>query len=81
MIELFLRDRSPNGVLEAAQTNTAQTLDESLCEANFYIGQYHLLRGNTIVATEHFMETLTTKITSFKEYAAAEAELRRLGAR
>ncbi len=81
MIELFLKDRSPNGVLEAAQTNTAQTLDESLCEANFYIGQYHLLRGNTIVATEHFMETLTTKITGFKEYAAAEAELRRLGAR
>ena len=81
VLELFLGDRSANGVLEAAQENTFQSLEESLCEANFYIGQYHLLNGNMIVATEHFRETLSTKITNFKEYVAAEAELRRLGAR
>lgn len=52
---------------------------ENECVAFFFLGQERLVKGDTERAAEYFQKTLDTGITGYRQYAAAEEELRRLG--
>ncbi len=79
IIEMFLGQRSPESMLAAARANAAQLKSENLCEADFYIGQYHLLRNEIPAAKNAFRQALETNAYTFVEYRGAYEELKRLG--
>ena len=73
------------GQVPAAQV-IAETRDsdpikqrENECVAYFFLGQERLVKGDREKAAEYFQMTLDTGITGYRQYAAAEEELRRLG--
>jgi tetratricopeptide (TPR) repeat protein len=72
LIELYLAARSPAEVLSLAGK------PEERCEAQFYIGEWHLLRGNRAAAATHLQAAADVCPKDFLEYKAALAELRRL---
>jgi tetratricopeptide (TPR) repeat protein len=73
VVELFLGGRVPEATLAAASN-----ANES-CEAQFYIGEWHLLRDNHTAAAEPLKAAAATCPTYFIESTAARAELGRLG--
>jgi lipoprotein NlpI len=73
VIELFAGKRTPEATLAAA------TKPEDVCEAHFYIGEWHLLRGDKAAATKGLRLATDTCPKTFTEFAAAQAELGRLG--
>ena len=48
-------------------------------DGTFFIGEYHLINGDTNAAIEHFRRTVTFGDVNAFAYDAARAELRRLG--
>ena len=72
VIELYLGRRSPAEVLSIASKP-----DEG-CEAQFYIGEWHLLRGNHAAAIPAFRAAADICSKIFSEYSGALAELERL---
>jgi lipoprotein NlpI len=70
--ELYLGRRSPADTLEAATT------DHYRCEAHFYIGKWHLLKGETSRAATELKIASDTCPKTIIEYSAARAELQRL---
>jgi tetratricopeptide (TPR) repeat protein len=70
-IELFLGRRSPEATLSAAPFGTR-------CTAEFFIGQWHLLRGEPQAARPRFLTTIDACPRNFFEHHAAAAELRRM---
>jgi rhomboid protease GluP len=71
-LELFLGRSNPGTVL------TAAAKPSETCEAQFYVGQWHLLRGSRQeAATTMRAATESCAISEF-EHAAAVAELNRL---
>ena len=70
--ELYLGTRSPAATLVAAAT------PEQKCEAQFYLGQWHIVRGNRADAETALRAAVETCPKSFTEYRAAVAELKRL---
>jgi tetratricopeptide (TPR) repeat protein len=72
VIELYLGRRSPADVLSAASN-----ADER-CEAQFYVGEWHLLRGNTTAAAAALQTAADTCAKDLDEYIGASAELKRL---
>ncbi|MEF0943865.1 rhomboid family intramembrane serine protease [Rhizobium sp. BR 362] len=73
--ELFLGQLTPSEVSAKATTG------DSLCEAMFYIGEWHNLRKETDDAREKFSAALSLCPTTFMEYDGAGGELLRLHAR
>lgn len=71
--KLFFGELSPEEVVAKATTN------DSLCEAIFYIGEWHLLRGETADAKQKFKAALSSCPTNFMEYGGARGELFQLG--
>ena len=69
--ELFLGRRSPAALLAAASDQ------QKRCEAQFYIGQWHILENNPPAAFAAFTAAVSTCPKTFIEYAVASAELRR----
>jgi len=51
------------------------------CEAYFYIGYQHLLKGDKQKAREYFQKTLDTKAFGYYEYIGARARLEEMGAK
>lgn len=72
VIEIYLGRRSPADVLSAAGK-----ADER-CEAQFYIGEWHLLHGERAAAATAFRTAAETCSKEFDEYTGALAELKRL---
>jgi lipoprotein NlpI len=70
--ELYLGKRSPEATLDAA----AKADDR--CEAHFYIGQWHVLKGNLADARKALEVAANTCTKIFIEYDVAVAELKRL---
>jgi rhomboid protease GluP len=70
--KLFLGELKPEEVTAKA------TNSDSLCEAIFYIGEWHLLRGETVEATQKFKAALLSCPSTFMEYKGAGGELGRL---
>jgi tetratricopeptide (TPR) repeat protein len=73
VIELFLGSRAPAAMLAAAQAPAEH------CEAQFYLGQWQLLRDKRADAIRALRKAVEICPTDFNEYAGAVAELKRLG--
>jgi hypothetical protein len=72
VIELFLDRRTPADMLAAA------TKPEE-CEAQYYLGEWHLLRDERAASIEALRKSVETCPKQFIEFAGAVAELKRLG--
>lgn len=70
--KLFLGELKPEEVIAKATDN------DSLCEAIFYVGEWHLLRGETADATQKFKAALLSCPKTFMEYEGAGGELGQL---
>jgi tetratricopeptide (TPR) repeat protein len=72
VVELYLGGRSPADVLAVISK------PDERCEAQFYSGEWHLLRGNRAGAATALQAAADTCSKEFDEYAGALAELKRL---
>ena len=70
--ELYLGNRSPAATLAAAAT------PEQKCEAQFYLGQWHIVKGSRADAETALRAAVDTCPKSSTEFRAAIAELKRL---
>jgi hypothetical protein len=52
---------------------------DELCEAQFYLGQWHLLRHERADSIEALRKAVEMCPKDFNEFAGAVAELKRLG--
>jgi lipoprotein NlpI len=72
VVEFYLRRRTVGGLRD-----TAKTLEQK-CEAEFYIGEQHVLDGNRDYAKASLQAAAATCPNTFVEYAGAIAEIKRL---
>ena len=72
VIEMYLGQRLPEEVLSAANS------PEARCEAQFYIGEWHLLHSDNGAAATALHTAAVICPDNFDEYAGALAELKRL---
>jgi len=72
VVELFLGRRTPEATLAAA------TKLGDRCEAQFYVSEWRLLRGDRSAAKAALKDTVTTCPKTLPEYELARAELERL---
>jgi tetratricopeptide (TPR) repeat protein len=75
LVELFLDETSPDEVFRAAENSDAAKRKETLCEAQFYLGEHALLQGKKQEALKLFKAALEICPTDFVEYSGAKAEL------
>jgi lipoprotein NlpI len=73
VVKLFLEQGTPEAMLAAADK------PEERCEAQFYLGQWHLLRDARANSIEALRKAVESCPKDFIEYAGALAELKRLG--
>jgi tetratricopeptide (TPR) repeat protein len=73
VIDLFLEQRTPEALVAAAEK------PEEQCEAQYYLGQWHLVRGESANAMKALRNAVASCPKTFIEYAGAVAELKRLG--
>jgi lipoprotein NlpI len=73
VVELYLGQRTPEATL------AAPAKPDDRCEAQFYIGEWQLLRADRSAAIESLKAAADTCPKSFVEYRGARAELKRLG--
>lgn len=81
VVSLFLGRRTPEQVIQAAKDPFLDELEQRQrsCEAFFYVGEYHLLKGEADEAAAMFRMALETGVQDFLEYEAAALELALLG--
>ena len=72
VIELFLGQRTSRDTVAAA------TKPNELCEGQFYLGQWHLLRDERADSIEALRKAVESCPKNFIEFAGAVAELKRL---
>lgn len=70
--ELYRGKRSPQATIDAAETSDAR------CEAQFYVGQWHLTKGDTAQAKQMLETAASICPADFIEASAATAELKQL---
>jgi tetratricopeptide (TPR) repeat protein len=73
VVQLFLGRKTPEQVLATAGEPNER------CEAQFYIGAWHALRGERVAAGAPLRAAVDTCPKWFAEYHGAQAELKRLG--
>jgi lipoprotein NlpI len=73
VVELFLDKRTVEATMSAAGTAPQR------CEAQFYVGEWKLLRGDKAGAVTALEAAAATCPKTFIEYKGAKAELKRLG--
>jgi lipoprotein NlpI len=73
VVELFLGQRT------AEATLAAPGKPDERCEAQFYIGEWQLLRADRPAAIESLRTAASTCPKDFVEFMDAQAELKRLG--
>jgi lipoprotein NlpI len=72
VMELLMGKRTTTATMDAAKD------DNERCEAHFYIGEWHLLKGERPDAVRAFGEALKLCPKSYYEYTGAKSELTRL---
>ena len=80
VIRLFLGQTTPEAVLAAADDPNAKTKQRKVCEANFYTSELSLHRRAKVEASRLLRRAATLFVNGFTERAAANAELKALGA-
>ncbi|WP_027526628.1 hypothetical protein [Bradyrhizobium sp. Ec3.3] len=78
---LYLGQDTPEAVLIAADSGTAETRQNQLCEARFYVGELALQQGRKAEAVRLFRLAAADCRKSFMEYSGAMAELKALDER
>lgn len=78
LVALFLGRTTPEAVQQAAAHLDTTRHRDQRCEANFYIAQWHLLRGAREPATQLLRDARTLCPSAFIEHEGAVAELHRL---
>lgn len=76
--ELFIGRITPEQVKERAEANNPRAHLMLQCEAQFYLGQHYLIKGEKELARASFMAAVDTGITDFMEYDWAVRELEML---
>lgn len=79
MIRLYLGQLAPDAALAAANDGDAETSKGQICEANFYVGEAALLRGDKDEAKRLFQRAVAGCPKGFVEAPSAKAELKTLG--
>jgi lipoprotein NlpI len=77
IVEMLLGKRGPDALLPSS-TGDERRRSQFLCDAGFYAGQYHLLRGDARKARSAFESAVATGAVNQITFQKAEAELRRL---
>ncbi len=78
IVTLYLGKANAKQVLAAITDEDRRTRSEKECVAFYFLGQYYLIRGDRNRAVEFFRKTLATGVTDYRQYGAAEKELRRM---
>jgi lipoprotein NlpI len=78
IVSLFLGKTTTDDLFLAAKSPDPKKQKENRCEAQYYAGQYVLLRGNKSEARKLFSTAVETCPAGFVEYFGAKAELKRL---
>ena len=78
VVALYLGSADPDSVARAATHLDATRNRDLACEASFYIGHWHILRGAREAAIKLLREAEKTCPRTFIEHEGAVAELRRL---
>jgi lipoprotein NlpI len=79
VVVLFVGRTDVDSVMAAATDRDAKKQSEQRCEASFYLGHWHLLRGDRERAVALLKEAQAGCPRDFLEHEGAVAELRRLG--
>jgi lipoprotein NlpI len=80
VVSMFLEETSPEQVLAAARDSDRWKQQVQRCDAYFFIGQWHLMRGDATRAAQFFQEAVATEAINRLAYDFAKAELGRKGA-
>jgi lipoprotein NlpI len=75
----YLGKSDAEHVLAAITDEDPKTRLEKECVAYYFLGQYYLVHGDRKRAAEQFRKTLATGVRGYRQYGAAEKELRRMG--
>ncbi len=75
----YLGKSDAEQVLAAITDEDRKTRLEKESVAYFFLSQYDLLHGDRKRAAEQFRKTLATGVRGYRQYGAAEKELRRMG--
>ena len=71
---------SPEDVLALAEDNEREWIGRNLlCQAYYFIGQWHLWHGNESSAFEYFRQAVATEAIYNRTFDFANAELERIG--
>lgn len=76
--ELYTGSMTPEQVMQRAEANNPRAHLMLQCEAQFYLGEYYLIKGDKEKARSHFNAAIDTGITDFMEYDWAVRELEML---
>ncbi|WP_088329143.1 lipoprotein NlpI [Lacimicrobium sp. SS2-24] len=77
LVDLYLGNISERKLLSGllVGVENQRELANRLCEAYFYLGKYHVARGETAVASNYFKLSLSTNVFEFVEHRYARLEL------
>lgn len=80
LVQLYLGKMDPTEALTKAQNDNPKTASEQLCEANFYIAEYHLGKSDRTAALEKFRAAMETckSLPGLVEHDGVKTELKRL---
>lgn len=78
VLKLYLGRLTPEAVHEAAGHDDAAIQKNQNCEADFYVGEWHLLAGDTADAKSLLQRAAANCPPDFVEFDMAAAELKRL---
>jgi lipoprotein NlpI len=78
VLRAYLGQISPEALLLASASPDARTQAEQRCEANYYLGQWNVIRGEQERAVAHFRAAQDQCPRFFLEFTGATAELKRL---
>jgi lipoprotein NlpI len=81
VVDMFLGSLAPEELLAIAQRTDERTAVLQQCEAQFFIGQYHLLKGQNDQAELAFRKSRATGIRQYMEYQYSGWELDALAGR
>ena len=81
VVALYLGKSQPDAVMRSATHPDPARQRDLRCEASFYVGHWHVLRGSPEPAAQLLREAEATCPRTFIEHEGAVAELRRLSRR
>jgi lipoprotein NlpI len=81
VVALYQGKGTPESVMAAAKSTDPKTEKEQVCEANFYVAEWQLLKNDQQHALPLLRAAAEQCPRNFREYSAAALELKRLAAK